>query len=122
MRPVKFGENNLANELARMSDTDLDSPAFGAIELDGDGKIIRYNAAEADISSREQAGMVGRNFFLMLRPAPAAKPLKGAFALPSKRVGWTFNSPTCSTTKCCRPRCACACACTRPKAKTPIGC
>jgi photoactive yellow protein len=79
MRPVKFGENNLANELARMSDTDLDSLAFGAIDLDGDGKIIRYNAAEADISSREQAGMVGRNFFSDVAPCTRSEAFEGRF-------------------------------------------
>lgn len=79
MRMVKFSEDNVANELARMSDTELDSLAFGAIELDRDGKILRYNAAEADISSRDQAGMVGRNFFSDVAPCTRGEAFEGRF-------------------------------------------
>lgn len=63
MRLVKFSTKNIANELANMTDDDLDALAFGAVELDSEGVILRYNAAEAEISNREQEGMVGRNFF-----------------------------------------------------------
>jgi photoactive yellow protein len=79
MRIVKFSENNVANELARMSDVELDSLAFGAIELDSDGKIVRYNAAEADISGRDQAGMVGRNFFADVAPCTRGEAFEGRF-------------------------------------------
>jgi photoactive yellow protein len=79
MRIVKFSENNVANELARMSDADLDSLAFGAIELDSGGKIVRYNAAEADISGRDQAGMVGRNFFTDVAPCTRSEAFEGRF-------------------------------------------
>jgi photoactive yellow protein len=79
MRLVRFSENNVANELARMSDSELDSLAFGAIELDRDGKIIRYNAAEADISGRNQADMVGRNFFADVAPCTRSEAFEGRF-------------------------------------------
>lgn len=79
MRLVRFNEHNVANELARMSDEELDSLAFGAIELDCDGKIIRYNAAEADISSRDQADMVGRNFFSDVAPCTRGEAFEGRF-------------------------------------------
>jgi photoactive yellow protein len=93
MRLVKFGQNNLANELARMSDTELDELAFGAIELDADGKIIRYNAAEADISSREQAGMVGRNFFSDVAPCTRGEAFEGRFrsAVKAGRMDMQFT-------------------------------
>jgi photoactive yellow protein len=79
MRLVKFSENNVANELANMTDTELDSLAFGAIELDRDGNIVRYNAAEAEISSRDQAGMVGRNFFSDVAPCTRGEAFEGRF-------------------------------------------
>jgi photoactive yellow protein len=59
MRLVKFSARNIGNELANMTDEDLDTLAFGAVELDRHGVILRYNAAEAEISNREQQGMVG---------------------------------------------------------------
>ena len=37
MRIVKFGATNVANELAQMSDEDIDKLAFGLVELDRDG-------------------------------------------------------------------------------------
>ena len=53
MRIVKFSADNVANELADITDEELDGLAFGAIELDRTGRILRYNAAEADISERD---------------------------------------------------------------------
>ncbi len=78
MRLVKFSSRNLANQLADMTEEDLDSLAFGAVELDRDGVILRYNAAEAEISNREQEGMVGRNFF-DVAPCTRGEQFEGRF-------------------------------------------
>ena len=78
MRLVKFSAKNIANELANMTDDDLDSLAFGAVELDSEGVILRYNAAEAEISNREQEGMVGRNFF-DVAPCTRGEAFEGRF-------------------------------------------
>ncbi|HQS31628.1 MAG: photoactive yellow protein [Polaromonas sp. 39-63-203] len=79
MRLVKFSADNVANELADISDDDLDELAFGAIELDREGRILRYNAAEADISERDQAGMVGRDFFADVAPCTRGEAFEGRF-------------------------------------------
>jgi photoactive yellow protein len=79
MRLIKFGADNVANELASLSDTDLDSLAFGAVELDRDGKILRYNAAEAEISGRQQEGMIGRDFFAEVAPCTRSDAFEGRF-------------------------------------------
>ena len=79
MRIVKFSADNVANELADISDDELDALAFGAIELDRDGRILRYNAAEADISGRDQAGMVGRDFFADVAPCTRSEAFEGRF-------------------------------------------
>jgi photoactive yellow protein len=79
MRIVKFSEHNVANELVSMSDAELDALAFGAVELDRDGNIVRYNATEADISSRHQEGMVGRNFFTDVAPCTRSDAFEGRF-------------------------------------------
>jgi photoactive yellow protein len=79
MRIVKFSETSVANELARMADDELDSLAFGAMELDRNGRILRYNAAEADISGRNQMGMVGRNFFTDVAPCTRSEAFEGRF-------------------------------------------
>ena len=79
MRIVKFSADNVANELADITDDELDSLAFGAVELDREGRILRYNAAEADISGRDQAGMVGRNFFADVAPCTRGEAFEGRF-------------------------------------------
>ena len=47
---IEFGQDHIENVLARLSDAQIDSLPFGAIELDGDGKILRYNATESGIT------------------------------------------------------------------------
>jgi len=42
---VRFGSEDIENSLAGMSSDELDGLAFGAIQLDGDGNILNYNAA-----------------------------------------------------------------------------
>ena len=79
MRIVKFSADNVANELADITDEELDGLAFGAIELDRTGRILRYNAAEADISGRDQAGMVGRDFFADVAPCTRGEAFEGRF-------------------------------------------
>ncbi len=79
MRIVKFGATNVANELAQMSDEDIDNLAFGLVELDRDGKILRYNAAEADIAGLDQEGMVGRDFFKEVAPCTRTDVFEGRF-------------------------------------------
>ena len=79
MRIVKFSADNVANELADITDEELDALAFGAIELDREGRILRYNAAEADISGRDQAGMVGRDFFADVAPCTRGEAFEGRF-------------------------------------------
>ncbi len=78
MRLVKFSAKNIANELANLTDEELDSLAFGAIELDSEGVILRYNAAEAEISNRKQEGMVGQNFF-DVAPCTRGEAFEGRF-------------------------------------------
>ena len=79
MRIVKFGASNVANELAQMSDAEIDNLAFGLVELDRDGKIVRYNAAEADIAGLDQTGMVGRDFFKDVAPCTRTDVFEGRF-------------------------------------------
>ena len=79
MRIVKFGATNVANELAHMSDAEIDELAFGLVELDRDGRILRYNAAEAEIANLDQEGMVGRDFFKDVAPCTRTELFEGRF-------------------------------------------
>lgn len=76
---VRFGAENPANVLAEMSDEEIDDLAFGAIEVDGRGQILRYNAAEGDISGRTPSEMIGRNFFKDVAPCTDTADFEGRF-------------------------------------------
>lgn len=44
---VAFGKDDIENVLGKMSGTQLNELAFGAIQLAAGGKILTYNSAEA---------------------------------------------------------------------------
>lgn len=76
---VSFGNNDIENTLASMSNSDLDNLPFGAIQLDATGKILAYNQAEGDLTGRKPQEMIGRNFFSDVAPCTNTKGFKGRF-------------------------------------------
>ena len=76
---IEFGQENLENQLANMSDRDLNNLNFGAIQVDGNGVIMQYNAAEGDITGRDPKEMVGKNFFKDVAPCTDSPEFKGKF-------------------------------------------
>ena len=53
LNTVGFGKTDVENVLSKMSDAQLNNLAFGAIELDAAGKILKYNAVEGAITGRD---------------------------------------------------------------------
>lgn len=76
---IKFGEDDLDNKLAKMNDKDIDDLSFGAIELDSDGKIVRYNMAEGEITGRKPEDVIGKNFFRDVAPCTKSPEFFGRF-------------------------------------------
>ncbi len=76
---VAFGKDDIENVLGKMSGTELNGLAFGAIQLDASGKIIHYNAAEADITGRDAASVIGKSFFRDVAPCTNTPKFKGVF-------------------------------------------
>ena len=68
MEVTRFGTDDMNNVLARMNDDDLNGLAFGAVQLDMNGTILKYNAAEADITGRDVNQVIGKNFFSDVAP------------------------------------------------------
>ncbi|SDG42449.1 photoactive yellow protein [Limimonas halophila] len=79
METVRFGSDDIENQLQQMSDKDLDQIAFGAIQVDGNGKILQYNAAEGDITGRDPGQVVGKNFFKDVAPCTDTDEFYGRF-------------------------------------------
>ncbi len=79
MEVIKFGEENIENVLAKMSSSQLDKVAFGAIELDEEGVVMKYNATESQITGRNSADVIGKNFFRDVAPCTCRPEFKGRF-------------------------------------------
>jgi photoactive yellow protein len=76
---VQFGTDDIENTLSNMKDGDLDNLAFGAIQLDADGNILQYNAAEGDITGRDPKAVIGKNFFKEVAPCTDSQDFSGRF-------------------------------------------
>jgi photoactive yellow protein len=76
---VSFGKENIENVLAGMATQDIDQLAFGAIELDRTGKILRYNAAEGQLTGRDPKAVLGKNFFTEVAPCTNRPAFRGEF-------------------------------------------
>ncbi len=76
---VGFGKEDIENALAKLTAREVDQLAFGAVQLDGKGNILQYNAAEASITGRDQKAVIGKNFFRDVAPCTSTPTFKGVF-------------------------------------------
>ena len=79
MEIVRFGAHDIENVLARLSSEELDNLAFGAIQLDREGRILTYNAAESEITGRAPEAVKGKNFFTEVAPCTNTEEFYGKF-------------------------------------------
>lgn len=79
MQLVEFGKADIENVMAKMSVKDIDGLAFGAVQLDAQGRILQYNAAEGAITGRDPKAAIGKNFFTEVAPCTNTPAFKGAF-------------------------------------------
>jgi photoactive yellow protein len=63
----------------RLSPRDLDKLPFGAIQLDAEGKILSFNAHEAQLTGRDPERVIGRNFFTEVAPCTNVQQFHGRF-------------------------------------------
>jgi photoactive yellow protein len=76
---VAFGKDDIENVLGKMSEVEINRLAFGAVQLDATGTILTYNAAEAGITGRSAATVLGKNFFRDVAPCTNSPAFKGVF-------------------------------------------
>ena len=79
MNTLAFGKTDVENVLSNMNDAQLNKLAFGAIELDAAGKILKYNAVEGAITGRDPKAVIGKNFFTEVAPCTNRPQFKGVF-------------------------------------------
>jgi photoactive yellow protein len=62
-----------------MSEAALDELPHGAIQLDTEGRILKYNAYESQLANLDKAKVIGRNFFKEVAPCTDVKEFYGRF-------------------------------------------
>lgn len=98
MQTISFGADNIENELARMTLDQLDDLAFGAVQVDGKGRILLYNAAEGAITGRSPQEVIGKNFFEDIAPCTNEHGFRDKFdegvqkGVLNTLVDWTFDN------------------------------
>lgn len=65
--------------LNALTDEELDALPFGVIALDSEGRIARYNMAEARFARLDRAQVVGRSFFGEIARCTATPEFQGRF-------------------------------------------
>jgi photoactive yellow protein len=62
-----------------LTDEEFDRLPFGAIQLDTEGRILRYNEFESSLSGVGKAGAVGKHFFTEIAPCCDVREFHGRF-------------------------------------------
>jgi photoactive yellow protein len=86
--------NDELQRVPGMSPDEIDALPFGAIVVDADGNIQRYNAFEAQLSHLDPKRVVGKNFFRDVAPCTAVRSFEGRmreFVDSDERVSVTFD-------------------------------
>ncbi|MGF1544577.1 MAG: photoactive yellow protein [Parvularculaceae bacterium] len=78
MEVIPFGSNDADNILQKEPHRAEYLP-FGAILLDRQGKILKYNKAEGLIAGRDPDDVLGKNFFSDIAPCAKGKRFHGEF-------------------------------------------
>jgi photoactive yellow protein len=66
MRFYQHKGQDVMNIIDQLSPMELDLLPFGAVKLDANAKIIRYNLTEGQITNRDPEAVMGKQFFLDL--------------------------------------------------------
>ncbi len=64
---------------------ELDELPFGVIQVDREGVVLAYNAAEAELADRDPAEVVGKSFFTEVAPCTNVKEFGERFRNGIKR-------------------------------------
>lgn len=76
---IKFDADDIENDLAKLSQEELDQLSFGAVLLDPEGYVVFYNASEGRLSGRKPRDQVGKHFFRDVAPCTQSDAFFGRF-------------------------------------------
>lgn len=79
---MKMGNEFIYADLERIesyTNEEFDALHFGAIKLDKDGVILKYNAYEGKLAGRDPKKVIGKNFFTEVAPCTNVQEFAGRF-------------------------------------------
>ena len=62
-----------------LAEDDFDALPFGAIKLDADGRILKYNLYESKLAERDRQEVIGQNFFTEIAPCTNVQEFAGRY-------------------------------------------
>lgn len=69
----------VAQDLPEINFATLDLLPYGIIVVDGEGKVLYYNAREEEIARRSKEDVIGKNFFTEIAPCTQVAEFAGRF-------------------------------------------
>ncbi len=85
MQKIVVSPEAIEKEIGSMTEAEIDELPFGAIELDLDGKVLKYNRFEEDLADRKREDVTGKNFFTDVAPCTKVKNFFGVFQEGTRR-------------------------------------
>jgi photoactive yellow protein len=75
-----------------LTEDNFNALPFGAIKLDADGRILKYNLYESKLAERDQKEVVGQNFFTEVAPCTNVQEFAGRYrqGIKDKELNTTF--------------------------------
>lgn len=77
--PAPFVSRTEIQRIGTLSETELDRLPIGAIQLDRDGKVLKFNDHEARLTGRDPKQVIGKNFFTEVAPCTNVQAFHGKF-------------------------------------------
>ena len=62
-----------------LTEDDFDALPFGAIKLDANGRILKYNLYESRLAGRDPSEVIGQNFFIEVAPCTNVQEFAGLY-------------------------------------------
>jgi photoactive yellow protein len=77
--PTSSAKQALLEAADTMSSSELDQLPYGMIQLDTNGRILRFNSVESRLASLPQQQQIGRHFFTEVAPCTKVQEFYGRF-------------------------------------------
>jgi len=79
MSASSAARHSLASVIDSMTENELDQLPHGAIQLSTDGKVLKFNAYESQLSNLKKESVIGKNFFKEVAPCTDVQEFYGRF-------------------------------------------